>query len=123
MSTLGGGNEVVMLVDGSRTVEPLKSLMEMPAAEIEEVEYLRPWQALNYTYGAIAGAVNITTRKREVAKDAKSYGTMYSPIGLAPSVEAPLPVADKPGKYRLIVDVVSPSGIHSYESEVTVVAQ
>ena len=123
MSTLGGGNEVVMLVDGSRTVEPLKSLMEMPAAEIEEVEYLRPWQALNYTYGAIAGAVNITTRKREVAKDAKSYGTMYSPIGLAPSVEAPLPVADKPGKYRLIVDVVSPSGIHSYESEVTIVAQ
>ena len=123
MSTLGGGNQVVMLLDGARTPEPLTSLMEITADEIESVEYLRPWQALAYTYGAIAGAVNITTRKGlNNQKKEKSLGTMYSPLGLATAAEPEAPIAEKPGKYRLIVDLISASGIHSYESEVIVPA-
>ena len=123
MSTLGDGNQVVVLLDGARTPEPLTSLMEMTADEIESVEYLRPWQALHYTYGAIAGAVNITTRKGlNNQKKEKSLGTMYSPLGLATAAEPEAPIAEKPGKYRLIVDLISASGIHSYESEVIVPA-
>lgn len=123
MSTLGDGNQVVVLLDGARTPEPLTSLMEMTADEIESVEYLRPWQALHYTYGAIAGAVNITTRKGlNNQKKEKSLGTMYSPLGLATAAEPEAPIAEKPGKYRLIVDLISASGIHSYDSEVIVPA-
>lgn len=123
MSTLASGNRVVMLIDGARTPQPLESLMEMTADEIESVEYLRPWQALHYTYGAIAGAVNITTRKGMFGqKKEKSQGTMYSPMGLAPAAEPEAPIADKPGKYRLIVDLISATGIRSYESEVIVPA-
>ena len=42
MSTLGDGNQVVVLLDGARTPEPLTSLMEMTADEIE----FCPWSSI-----------------------------------------------------------------------------
>lgn len=122
-SVLGKANQVVMLIDGQRTPEPLVSLMQMSSFEIESVEYLRPWQALTYTFGAINGAINVVTRNREKPRDVKSKGTLYTPTGLTPNATASAPVADKPGNYRLIVDVISPEGIHSYESTVKVIAR
>ena len=122
-STFGNHNQVVMLIDGLRTPEPLASLMQMSSFEIESVEYLRPWQALTYTFGALNGAVNVVTRNREKPRDVKSKGTLYTPTGLTPNATDSAPVADKPGNYRLIVDVISPQGIHSYESAVKVIAR
>ncbi|MGM9802760.1 MAG: TonB-dependent receptor [Muribaculaceae bacterium] len=123
-SSLGKkANQVVMLINGQRTPEPLSSLLQMSSFEIESVEYLRPWQALSYTFGALTGAINVVTRNYEKPRDVKSKGTLYTPIGLSHQATDTLPVADKPGKYRLIVDVVSPSGIHSYESIVTALAK
>ena len=122
-STFGNHNQVVMLIDGLRTPEPLASLMQMSSFEIESVEYLRPWQALTYTFGALNGAVNVVTRNREKPRDVKSKGTLYTPTGLTPNATDSAPVADKPGNYRLIVDVISPEGIHSYESAVKVIAR
>ena len=122
-SVLGKANQVVMLIDGQRTPEPLVSLMQMSSFEIESVEYLRPWQALTYTFGTISGAINVVTRNREKPRDVKSKGTLYTPTGLTPNATASALVADKPGDYRLIVDVISPEGIHSYESTVKVIAR
>ena len=42
MSTLASGNRVVMLIDGARTPQPLESLMEMTADEIE----FCPWSSI-----------------------------------------------------------------------------
>ena len=116
-------NQLVMLINGKRTVEPIELLMAMPSAEIESVEYLRPWQALTYTFGALNGAINVITRNGPTKSTAKSKGTMYTPMGLTPQATASPLVANNPGNYRLIVDVVSPKGIHSYESVVKALAQ
>ena len=112
---------VPVVVDGQRYTSPLSCLIEMPAFEIESVEYLRPWQTSAYTFGATEGAVVVTTQGYSQSPRAKSKGSMYTPLGLAPNAEPPLLKAETPGNYRMIVDVISPSGIHSFESRIKVV--
>lgn len=112
--------EVVVLIDGSRTPEPVTSLMNMDAKEIESVEYLRPWQALTYTFGALNGAINITTRRYKSPDKVKTKGTFYTPLGITPRTAAAATVADTPGEYRLLVDIIAPDGVRSYESSVMV---
>lgn len=118
-----GDSPMMILIDGQRTPLPLSSLMYMPAFEIESVEYLRPWEALTYTSGAPNGAINICTRSYHNMPKAKSKGSIYIPMGLTPSMEMPVLKADTPGNYRLIIDIIAPQGIHSYESVVKVLAK
>lgn len=92
----------------------------MDAKEIESVEYLRPWQALTYTFGALNGAINITTRRYKSPDKVKTKGTFYTPLGITPRTAAAATMADTPGEYRLLVDIIAPDGVRSYESSVTV---
>ena len=112
---------VPLVIDGKRYTSLLSCLLEMPAFDIQSVEYLRPWQTSAYTSGATEGAVVVTTQGYSQLPKAKSKGTMYTPLGLAPNAEPPVLKAESPGNYRLIVDVISPSGIHSFESRIKVV--
>ena len=120
-----GDNGLVILVDRARyEKDDLDFIFYMPAAEIESVELLRPWQALAYTFGAIDGAILVKTRNYKEREPLPSKGAMYTPTGLSKlggtMKEHPW-VADKPGAYRLIVDVFSPEGIQSYEHRFEVV--
>ena len=120
-----GDNGLVILVDRARyEKDDLDFILYMPAAEIESVELLRPWQALAYTFGAIDGAILVKTRGYKEREPLPSKGAMYTPTGLSKlggtMKEHPW-VADKPGAYRLIVDVFSPEGIQSYEHRFEVV--
>lgn len=120
-STSQQATAVPLVIDGKRYTSPLSCLLEMPAFDIQSVEYLRPWQTSAYTSGATEGAVVVTTQGYSQLPKAKSKGTMYTPLGLAPNAEPPVLKAESPGNYRLIVDVISPSGIHSFESRIKVV--
>ena len=102
-------------------------LLNMPAFEIEFVQVLKAWQALAYTYGAIDGAILVKTRSYKERPPLPSKGAMYSPMGLSPlsypfKEYAPEPwKAEKPGRYRLLVDVITESGVQSYEKSFEVV--
>lgn len=120
MSTLNASSEgLVILLDGSRVENEQKAdVLQMSADEIETVELLRPWQALAYTWGAVDGAIKVTTRGADKSK-VRSKGIFYTPFGL--SVVKGNPKATvTPGKYRLLIDVVSPTGITSVERDVVV---
>lgn len=120
MSTLNASSEgLVILLDGSRVENEQKAdVLQMSADEIETVELLRPWQALAYTWGAVDGAIKVTTRGADKSK-VRSKGIFYTPFGL--SVVKGNPKATvSPGKYRLLMDVVSPTGITSFERDVVV---
>lgn len=120
MSTLNANSEgLVILLDGSRVENEQKAdVLQMSADEIETVELLRPWQALAYTWGAVDGAIKVTTRGADKSK-VRSKGIFYTPFGL--SVVKGNPKATvTPGKYRLLMDVVSPTGITSFERDVVV---
>ena len=97
--------------------------MKMPAFEIEQVEFLRPWQTNAYTYGAINGAIMVITRDFKERPELPSKGVMYQPTGLIPSIPYPNNPwkASAKGIYRLIVDVFTPTGIQSYEHQFEVV--
>jgi len=122
---------VPLIIDGSRVINEEQYLMilEMGSFEIESVQYLRPWQALAYTYGAIDGVIVVKTREYKERDPLPSKGATYSPTGLSPlshpykETASPVMECSKPGNYRLMVDVVSDSGIQSYEHFFKVVEQ
>lgn len=119
-STLKGNVGVVLLLDGSRVEdEQLGTVMEMSADEIEDVEVLAPWQVLAYTWGALDGAIKVTTRGADKSSKVRSKGIFYTPLGLSVAKETPRTTI-APGNYRLLMDVVSPTGITSFEREVVV---
>lgn len=110
---------LVILLDGSRVENEQKdNIMQMSADEIEDVELLAPWQAIAYTWGAIDGAIKVTTRGADKSK-VRSKGIFYTPLGLSVVKETPKTTV-APGKYRLLMDVVSPIGITSLEREIVV---
>lgn len=119
-STLKGNVGVVLLLDGSRVEnEQLGNVMEMSADEIEDVEVLAPWKALAYTWGALDGAIKVTTRGANRFSEVRSKGIYYTPVGLSETTESRKATVT-PGKYRLLIDVVSPTGITSFERDVVV---
>ena len=110
---------LVILLDGSRVENEQKdNIMQMSADEIEDVELLAPWQAIAYTWGAIDGAIKVTTRGADKSK-VRSKGIFYTPLGLSVVKETPKTTV-APGNYRLLMDVVSPIGITSLEREIVV---
>ena len=115
-----------ILVDGTRRTD-YNIIFNMPSSEIESVRVLRAWEALAYTFGAINGAILITTRNAKEREPLPSKGAMYSPTGLSPlshpykGIAAPSLKCSKPGNYRLIVDVITGSDIRSYEHAFQVV--
>lgn len=110
---------LVILLDGSRVENEQKdNIMQMSADEIEDVELLAPWQAIAYTWGAIDGAIKVTTRGADKSKVC-SKGIFYTPLGLSVVKETPKTTV-APGNYRLLMDVVSPIEITSLEREIVV---
>ena len=111
---------IPLLIDGVRTTN-YDFYMDMPAFEIETVRFLQPWETIAYTYGGMHGAVLIKTRNYKEPEPLPSKGAMYSPTGLSPlshpykEMASPVMKCDKPGNYRLIVDVITDSDIQSYE--------
>jgi len=120
-SSLNGKTEgIVILLDGSRVENEQKGdVLQMSADEIETVEFLRPWQALAYTWGASDGAIKVTTRGADKSSKVRSKGIFYTPMGLSVAKAEPKTTV-APGNYRLLLDVVSPNGITSLEREVVV---
>lgn len=117
-------NNLPIIVDNTRyTEDNYDILMKMPAFEIEQVEFLRPWQTNAYTYGAVNGAIMVITRDFKERPELPSEGVMYQPTGLIPSIPYPNNPwkASAKGIYRLIVDVFTPTGIQSYEHQFEVV--
>ena len=125
-STLKGSNVVPILIDGVRE-DSNDHLMEMPAAQIESVELLRAWQTLAYTFGAMNGVIIVKTRDYKKKEPLPSKGAMYTPTGLSPlsspykNMSAPAQTCNKPGRYRLLVDVITKSDVRSYERTFEVV--
>lgn len=111
---------LVILLDGSRVEnEQNDFVMQMSADEVEEVELLAPWQTLAYTWGALDGAIKVTTRGADKSSKVRSKGIFYTPVGLSVAKKTPK-AAIAPGSYRLLVDVVSPAGITSLERDIVV---
>ena len=67
------------------------------------------------------------TRDYKKKEPLPSKGAMYSPTGLSPlsypymEMSASPLVCNEPGRYRLMVDVITESGVQSYEQIFNVV--
>ena len=120
---LSDATSLPLLIDGSRYLgSQLDFAMEMSAKEIESVEYLQPWQALAVTFGALNGAIVVKTRNYQGEIKRQSLGTYYRPMGIyqAPHASEKLRTPATPGKYRLIVDIITAAGVRTRNAVVEV---
>lgn len=112
-----------LIVDGSRySGSQFDNAMNISAFEIESVEYLRPWQTLAVTFGAMQGAVVVTTRKYKGERTVPSRGTYYRPQGLSEVFGGGkhLYAPSSPGRYRVIIDAMDDGVVRSYNRVVQV---
>ncbi len=119
-STLNGKVSLPLLIDGTRISNEQNDItLNMLAEEVEEVEVLRPWQALAYTWGAIDGAIKVITRGPTKKSKIKSKGTYYTPTGLS-TLKSTKEEKITSGKHRLLIDIISQEGVTSYERDVVI---
>lgn len=116
---------IPILVNGMRM--ELQEVIDMfSPQQIKSVEFLKPWQTNAVTFGAIDGALYITTRgvKKE---NVVSKGFFYYPMGLTIGEEysrSQIHAPSYPGKYELLVDVITKeNAIYSYRLPFTVKRQ
>lgn len=118
-STLTGKESMPILLDGTRVMGGvIANTLNMSADEIESVEVLQAWQALAYTWGALDGAIKVTTRGSNKSVKVRSKGTFYTPMGLSVAKKTKQNIT--PGSYRLLVDVLTQNGVTSYERGIVV---
>ena len=120
-----GGGGLVVLVDGTRT-DP-NEVVEYSPAQIESIEFLSAREALLHTFGAINGALLITTRKlSKSGTDVQSKGILYRPMGVSNLEQPFVPVSkiklpSSPGRYKLLVDCISSQNVFSYEYPIEII--
>ncbi len=98
--------------------------MDQSAMNIESVEQLSVAEAKLLVPFAMDGAINVITRRPGPPKPKPSKGTRVWPMGLTvtqPPSNNKLIAPKDPGRYKLLVDLISPDGrIESYCKPITV---
>lgn len=118
ISVLHGGETsgIPILVDGMR-MELQEAFHLISPHQIRSVEFLKPSQTNAVTFGAIEGALCITTQGRQ-KDDIISKGFLYDPQGLSHGnayMEKRTYSPSYPGEYELLVDVVTQeNAVYSY---------
>lgn len=111
------GAYLVVLLDGIQV--SLEEVMNtVPVESISSIELLKPWQTNAVTFGAINGALAITTKQKGQSADIASKGFYYYPMGLTQgdgllnnSIQAPFSF----GSYELLIDLVTKENeVYSY---------
>ena len=96
---------------------------ELPEGNDGEIVFF----CVKYTSGAIHGTILVKIRNYSEREPLPSKGAMYSPTGLSPlshpykEIPKPSLSCSKPGRYRLLVDVITESGVQSYEKSFEVI--
>lgn len=114
-----------LLIDGTKIdLEEYDMWMELSAVNIESVEQLSVAEAKLLVPHAMDGAINVMTRRPGPSKPKPSKGTRVWPMGLTvtpPPSHSKLYAPKEPGRYKLLVDRISPDGrIESYCKPITV---
>lgn len=116
-----GLTTVQLLIDGERIdLEQYDLYFDMPADQIESVEYLSPGEAL--IYGSfLDGAVVVKTFGLGKKKVYPPTGVAITPPGLHSAPPMPQPkVPSEPGDYNLIVDITTPTGVHTISRKLSI---
>ena len=124
-SKRGAGEIIYLLIDGTKIdFDEYGLWMDLDQGNIESVEQFSIAEAKVLVPYAMAGAINVITRRPGPPKPKPSKGTRVWPMGLTvtqPPSNNKLFASKEPGCYKLLVDLISPDGrIESYCKPITV---
>lgn len=119
------GGVVYLLIDGIKVdFDEYGMWLDMVSVNFESVEQLSVAEAKAIVPFAIDGAINVKTRRLGPPKPKPSKGTRVWPMGLTITpgpTDKQLIAPEEPGRYKLMVDVISSDGtVESYVKPIVV---
>lgn len=106
--------QLPIVVDGVlMDIKDCQYIFDMPTMQVESIEQLTPAEALMYTSNNLYGAILIKTKLLGPKPPKAAKGLRCWPPGLTdmpPVLQRTVSAPEKPGNYRLVVDMVSGDG-------------
>ncbi len=100
----------------------LSDFLTMPATDIESVELVKPLDPRAMFYDAANGMFEVKKRYMMKKEELSSNGITIRPLGISvPGKPYEIKMPSREGKYKVLVDVVSPDRqINSFVKEIEV---
>ncbi len=102
-------SQILLVLDGFRIERDLSDILSMPTTDLESVELVMPTDPRSYWYSASFGFFDVKTRTVMNKEEISSNGITVRPMGISiprNEYECKLPSAE--GKYKVLIDIVSP---------------
>ncbi len=115
-------SQIALVVNGLKIDYNLSDFLSMMATDIESVELVKPLDPRAMFYDAANGMFEVKMRYLMKKEEISSNGITIQPLGISvPSKPYEIKVPSQEGKYRVLVDVVSPNRqINSFVKEIEI---
>lgn len=113
---------IAIVIDGFKIDHDISDILNMPTTDVESIELVLPTDPRSYWHNAQQGFFDIKTRTVMKKEKISSNGIIIRPIGLSipqKAYKCKLPMEE--GKYKVLIDVVSPNRqVQSFVKEIEV---
>jgi len=107
------------VMDGTPITSQYEDFLSMPASELAYLELVEPSDSRCALYGTPYGYVEIRHKMFQKEGELPSEGVTIFPQGLSVSSGAYVQAPQKPGDYRVPIDLISPDRtVRSFERDV-----
>lgn len=115
-------SQIALVVNGLKIDYNLSDFLTMPATDIESVELVKPLDPRAMFYDAANGMFEVKMRYMMKKEELSSNGITIQPLGISvPSKPYEMKMPGQEGRYKVLVDVVSPNRqINSFVREIEV---
>ncbi len=115
-------SQIALVVNGLKIDYNLSDFLTMPATDIESVELIKPLDPRAMFYDAANGMFEVKMRYMIKKEKLSSNGITIQPLGISvPGKPYEMRMPGQEGKYKVLVDVVSPDRqINSFVKEIEV---
>ncbi len=120
--TQSNKSDVALVLDGFKIDRDLSDILGMSTTDIESVELVMPTDPRSYWYSADKGLIEIKTRTVMKKEEISSNGITIRPMGIScPEKEYKCKLPTAEGKYKVLIDIISPDRqVLSYVKDIEV---
>lgn len=107
--TQSSTSDIALVLDGFKIDRDLSDILNMNTTDIESVELVMPTDPRSYWHSASKGLFEVKTRTVMKREEISSNGITIRPMGISyPQKEYKCKLPNAEGKYKVLIDIVSP---------------
>lgn len=107
--TNSSASDIALVLDGFKIDRDISDILGMSTTDIESVELVMPTDPRSYWHSASKGLFEVKTRTVMKKEEISSNGITIRPMGISyPQKEYKCKLPNVEGKYKVLIDIVSP---------------